>query len=62
MVGFNPLVHSAALRPGEKVPTRYEELVAPHLESFNYFLGPGLKNVVENLDPMTVSLPHYLSP
>lgn len=56
MVAYNPLTDCTYVKSGEKVPGRYEELVAPHIESFNYFVGPGLKEVVQNLDPVTVSL------
>ena len=36
------------------VPEVLEQLVAPHVESFDYFLRDGLRLVVEGLDPIEV--------
>jgi len=37
-----------------KSPRSLEELVRPHIDSFDYFLGEGLQNVVELLKPVEV--------
>ena len=55
-VSFDPLIHQKKLGRKEPVLGRYEELVAPHLDSFNYFLGPGIRNVVDNLEPIQVCI------
>lgn len=39
---------------GDTVPQRYEDLVQPHIDSFDYFLGPGMEHVVEELEGITV--------
>lgn len=39
---------------GDHVPPRYAEMVAPHLDSYNYFIGDGMAAVVEGLDPFEV--------
>jgi hypothetical protein len=36
-------------------PTSLEELVRPHIDSFDYFIGEGLQSVVELLKPVEVS-------
>lgn len=51
-VGYNPIQKKLGRR--DRVPDRYEELVEPHLDSFNFFLGPGLTEVVNNLEPVQV--------
>jgi hypothetical protein len=58
MVGFNPFLKKVTKK--DVVPQRYEELAAPHVDSFNFFLGEGLKNVINNLDPITVRLARKL--
>jgi hypothetical protein len=44
--------------PGEvlkgQVPKELVDLVAPHLQSFDYFIGDGLEEVVQGLDPIEV--------
>ena len=44
------------------VPVLLEQLVAPHVESFDYFLGDGLRLVVEGLAPLEVHILLVLSP
>lgn len=51
-MGYNPIQKKLGRR--DRVPDRYEELVEPHLDSFNFFLGPGLTEVVNNLEPVQV--------
>ena len=36
------------------VPRSLEDLAQPHIESFDYFIGEGLKNLVENMRPVEV--------
>jgi DNA-directed RNA polymerase beta subunit len=35
-------------------PRSLEELVRPHIDSFDHFIGEGLQSVVENLKPVEV--------
>lgn len=37
-----------------EAPRSLEELVRPHIDSFDYFIGEGLQNVVELLKPVEV--------
>ena len=46
----------AGLASGEAVPPEFVDLVKPHVQSFDSFLGDGLTRVVELLDPIEVSL------
>lgn len=39
---------------GTQVPETLQQLVAPHIESFDYFLGEGLQEVVRRLPPVEV--------
>lgn len=39
---------------GEAVPQRYDDLVQPHIDSFDYFLGEGMQHVVEGLEGIEV--------
>ena len=48
----------AGLAAGEAVPPEFVDLVKPHVQSFDYFLGDGLTRVVELLEPIEVPL-HY---
>jgi DNA-directed RNA polymerase beta subunit len=41
---------------GPDVPEEFEELVAPHVASFDWFLSEGLQSVVEMLEPVEVRL------
>ena len=41
--------------PDGAVPLALEKLVAPHIESFDYFLGDGMQQVVRGLEPVEVS-------
>lgn len=41
----------------KEAPESLDELVRPHVESFDYFLGEGLQTVVDSLEPMEVALP-----
>jgi hypothetical protein len=45
---------------GEEVPIEYEDLVAPHVESFDYFLSDGMQSMVVLMPPMEVGLPKLL--
>ena len=40
---------------GQETPQELLDLVQPHIESFDYFLGEGLQRVVEYVDPVEVS-------
>lgn len=42
------------LAAGEAVPPEFVDLVKPHVQSFDYFLGDGLNRVVELLEPIEV--------
>ena len=46
----------AGLAAGEAVPPEFVDLVKPHVQSFDYFLGDGLTRVVELLEPVEVCL------
>ena len=39
---------------GPQVPEEFEALVAPHVDSFDYFLGEGLQLMVASLKPVEV--------
>jgi hypothetical protein len=39
---------------GGKVPAEFEELVKPHVASFDYFLGEGLQALVQSVKPVMV--------
>ncbi len=41
---------------GAQVPETLQRLVAPHIESFDYFIGDGLQEVVRRLPPVEVRL------
>lgn len=45
----------AGLAAGEAVPAEFVDLVKPHVQSFDYFLGDGLTRVVELLEPIEVT-------
>ena len=36
------------------VPAELQQLVAPHIDSFDYFIGEGLEEVVARLEPTQV--------
>ncbi len=38
----------------DETPQEILDLVQPHIESYDYFLGEGLQRVVENIDPVEV--------
>ncbi|CAL8465829.1 g5365 [Coccomyxa elongata] len=40
-----------------EAPRSLEELVRPHIDSFDYFIGEGLQNVVELLNPVEIEQP-----
>lgn len=42
---------------GPLVPAALQDLVAPHIESFNYFIGEGLQEVVQRLESVEVQNP-----
>ncbi|KAL0055264.1 hypothetical protein WJX82_009622 [Trebouxia sp. C0006] len=47
----------AGLAAGEAVPPEFVDLVKPHVQSFDYFLGDGLTRVVELLEPVEIVHP-----
>lgn len=40
---------------GDRTPERFQELVRPHLESYDYFITEGMHLVLERLEPLEVS-------
>ena len=52
----------AGLAAGEAVPPEFVDLVKPHVQSFDYFLGDGLTRVVELLEPIEVPLHGWRQP
>lgn len=48
------MAHERALARGEVVPELLENLAQPHIDSFDYFLGEGLEQVIEHLDGIEV--------
>ena len=44
----------AGLAQGDNVPIEYEELVQPHVDSFDYFLGDGMQTMVCLMPSMQV--------
>jgi hypothetical protein len=48
------MVHERALVHGEVVPEILENLAQPHIDSFDFFLGEGLEQVIEHLDGIEV--------
>ena len=42
------------------VPAALEKLVAPHIESFDFFLGDGMLQVVQGLEPVEVRTVKYI--
>ena len=46
-------------KEGEKIPAALTKLVAPHIDSFDYFLNEGMFRVVEGLEHVEVS--HFIS-
>lgn len=40
---------------GPTSPEEFERLVAPHVKSFDYFIGEGMETVVQLLEPLEVS-------
>ena len=51
----------AGLAAGEAVPAEFVDLVKPHVQSFDYFLGDGLTRVVELLEPVEVGISLHLN-
>ena len=50
---------SKPVLPPQPVPESAQNLMHlwdPHIESFNYFLGEGMKRAVESLDPLIMDL------
>ncbi len=45
---------AAAPAATSMVPAELQALVAPHIDSYNYFIGEGLQEVVQRLDPIEV--------
>ena len=41
----------------EEAPESLDELVRPHVDSFDYFLGEGLQTIVDLLEPVEVLHP-----
>lgn len=40
---------------GDAVPRSLEDLAQPHIDSFDYFLGEGMEQVIEHMDGIEVS-------
>lgn len=40
---------------GANPPEEFERLVAPHVKSFDYFIGEGMETAVRLLEPLEVS-------
>ena len=51
---YQKLKQTQVPRDEQEVPLEYQKLVEPHVASFNYFIGEGLQNVVESLQPVEV--------
>lgn len=47
----------AALAAGEAVPAEFLDLVKPHVQSYDHFVGEGMTRVVELLDPVEIVPP-----
>ena len=45
---------------GTEVPAVYHDLVRPHIESFDYFLGDGMCKAIDELEPVRVRTPSLL--
>ncbi len=45
---------SVAWIDGNVVPAAYEELVRPHVDSFDYFISEGLQQAVQSMEPLEV--------
>lgn len=41
---------------GAHVPERYRDIVRPHVESFDHFIGEGIRQVLQDLEPVRVRL------
>lgn len=41
---------------GPRTPERFQELVRPHIESYDYFITEGIQVVLEKLEPIEVCL------
>jgi hypothetical protein len=55
----NPKDTKSKKTKSQEVPENAKNLMnlwEPHLESFNYFLGDGLKHAIEGLDPLVMDL------
>lgn len=39
---------------GDEVHKEYEDLVRPHVESFDFFIGEGMQRMVEDMEPVEV--------
>ncbi len=46
---------AAETADGSMVPAELQALVAPHIDSYNYFIGEGMQEVVQRLDPIEVT-------
>lgn len=42
---------------GPHAPEEFERLVAPHVKSFDYFIGEGMETAVRLLEPLEVRAP-----
>lgn len=42
---------------GLHAPEEFERLVAPHVKSFDYFIGEGMETAVRLLEPLEVRAP-----
>jgi hypothetical protein len=52
MVGMDKLQRGQI--DDDHVPERYHDIVRPHVESFDYFIGEGMRKVTDNLQPARV--------
>ena len=41
---------------GDSIPLQLADLAQPHVDSFDYFLGEGMAQVVENLEGIEVGV------
>ena len=48
------MVAPAEAEPGGEVPQALTELMRPHIDSFDYFVGPGMAEIVGGLAPVRI--------
>lgn len=54
LVNNHPMWSNTGAYNGDTVPEEFASIVAPHLQSYNYFLAHGMANVVAGLEPFEV--------